>query len=240
MDFKILIADDEPDLRDMVRYNLRVQGFEVIVAKDGEEALEMAVSERPHLIVLDIRMPGLSGLEVARKIRQTDEIATTPIIMLTALDQERDEVGSFEAGADDYIQKPVSPKVLATRVKARLRRAYPEADEPAKVLIRDDIEIDREKYVVRKRIGDEPEEGIQKIHLPRKQFELLYHMAQNPGIVHRREDLLDRIWGQDVYVTPRTVDVHVRKIRDSIGEDFIETVKGVGYRFREVKNEKDY
>jgi two-component system alkaline phosphatase synthesis response regulator PhoP len=232
MDFKILIADDEPDLRDMVRYNLEAQGFEVVVARDGDEAIDVAVAERPHLIVLDIRMPGLSGFEVARRIRKTDAIASTPIIMLTALDQERDEVGSFEAGADDYIQKPVSPKVLATRIKARLRRAYPDEDEPEKVLVREPFEIDREKYVVRKRKSDD-QEDVEKIHLPRKQFELLYHLAQNPGIVHTREELLDRIWGEDVYVTPRTVDVHVRKIRDSIGDEFIETVKGVGYRFRE-------
>jgi two-component system alkaline phosphatase synthesis response regulator PhoP len=232
MDFKILIADDEPDLRDMVKYNLENQGFEVVVAKDGDEAIEVALSERPHLIVLDIRMPGLSGFEVARRIRRNEAIATTPIIVLTALDQEHDELGSFEAGADDYIQKPVSPRVLATRITARLRRAYPDSDEPEKVLVRDQIEIDREKYVVRKRDSDDPDD-VEKIHLPRKQFELLYHLARNPGIVHTREELLDQIWGEDVYVTPRTVDVHVRKIRDSIGDEFIETVKGVGYRFRE-------
>lgn len=228
MDFKILIADDEPDLRDMVRYNLETQGFEVITAGDGVEALDKAIRERPHLIVLDVRMPKMSGFEVARRLRQTDAIAETPIIMLTALGQEHDEIGGFEAGADDYIQKPVSPKVLVARIEARLRRVYPD-DDPQMVLVRHSLEIDREKYVVRKREGEE----VTKLHLPRKQFELLYHLARSPGIVHTREDLLDTIWGENVYVTPRTVDVHVRKIRDSVGEKYIETVKGVGYRFRE-------
>lgn len=228
MAFKILIADDEPDLRDMVRYNLEAAGYEVLVAQDGVEAVAMAEEEKPHLIVLDIRMPRMSGLDVCRRIRNSRIVSSTPVIMLTALGQENDEVSGLEAGADDYIQKPVSPKVLVTRIKARLRRAYPKEDQPP-VIAEHDIEIDRDRYVVRKGSGDD----VQKIHLPRKQFELLHKLAAEPGIVFSREQLLDAIWGEDVYVTPRTVDVHVRKIRDSIGDDYIETVKGVGYRFRE-------
>jgi two-component system alkaline phosphatase synthesis response regulator PhoP len=233
MEYKILIADDESDLRDMIRYNLELEGYQVVTASDGTEAIEVAKNERPHLIVLDIRMPGLSGLEACRKIRQTDSISGTPIIMLTALGQERDEVTGFEAGADDYVQKPVSPKVLLTRIEARLRRAYPPAKKS--LIAIHDLEIDRERYVVRKIKG----EKTLKIHLPRKQFELLFTLADRPGIVLTREELLVRIWGEDVYVTPRTVDVHVRKIRDSIGDDYIETVKGVGYRFKELDDSSD-
>jgi two-component system alkaline phosphatase synthesis response regulator PhoP len=228
MAFKILIADDEPDLRDMVRYNLEAAGYEVLVARDGVEAVSIAEEEQPHLIVLDIRMPRMSGLDVCRRIRKSRLVSNTPVIMLTALNQEQDEIGGLEAGADDYIQKPVSPKVLVTRIKARLRRAYPAAELPP-VIAKHDLEIDRERYVVRKG----PPDDARKIHLPRKQFELLFKMAAEPGVVFSREQLLDAIWGEDVYVTPRTVDVHVRKIRDSIGDDYIETVKGVGYRFRE-------
>ena len=228
MAFKILIADDEPDLRDMVRYNLEAAGYEVLIARDGVEAVQMAEAEQPHLIVLDVRMPRMDGFDVCRRIRASRIVGGTPVIMLTALNQDRDEIGGLEAGADDYIQKPVSPKVLVTRIRARLRRAYPE-EEAVPVIARHDIEIDRERYMVRKGSGDD----VQKIHLPRKQFELLFQLASEPGIVHTREKLLDAIWGEDVYVTPRTVDVHVRKIRDSIGDDYIETVKGVGYRFRE-------
>lgn len=228
MVFKILIVDDEPDLREMVRYNLESEGYLVVMARDGIEAVDVAIEESPHLIVLDVRMPNLGGIAACRKIRSIDKISGTPIIMLTALGQEFDEIGGLEAGADDYIRKPVSPRVLVSRIKARLRRAYP-TDKSEKVLGRHDLEIDRERYLVRKITPD----SVQKLHLPRKQFELLYYLALNPGIVHTREDLLGQIWGSDVYVTQRTVDVHVRKIRDSIGEDFIETVKGVGYRFRE-------
>jgi two-component system alkaline phosphatase synthesis response regulator PhoP len=227
MGFKILIADDESDLREMIRYNLEHEGYEVVAAENGLQAVEMTLDQRPHLIVLDIRMPVMDGIEACRRIRQEKSVASTPIIMLTALGAERDEVGGFEAGADDYVQKPVSPKVLLTRIKARLRRAY--ADEKREVIACHNLEIDRERYVVRKMVDGE----VEKIHLPRKQFEVLYALAEHPGIVHSREELLDRIWGEDVYVTPRTVDVHVRKIRDTIGEEYIETVKGIGYRMKE-------
>ena len=228
MALKILVADDEPDLRDMVRYNLETEGYEVVVAADGREAVELAQSEQPDLIVLDVRMPRLSGLEACRKIRAIESLADTPVIILTALGQEQDEIMGLESGADDYIQKPVSPKVLITRIKTRLRRAEM-ATRKLATLSRGDLTIDRDRFDVRRTTGDEEE----KFHLPRKQFELLFALALHPGIVFSREELLDSIWGQDVYVTPRTVDVHVRKIRDKIGDDYIETVKGVGYRFKE-------
>jgi len=227
-EIKILLVDDEPDLLELVRYNLIRDGYKVFTAANGELALNVAAEVRPHLVVLDVRMPVLDGIETCKRLRDNPDTADLPVIMLTALSQEIDEVKGLGAGADDYIAKPVSYRKLEARIKSLLRRAYPEeVQEP--VLRRKDIEIDREKYLVRRTIQGEE----RKLHLPRKQFELLYALASRPGVVQTREDLLDEVWGEDVYVTPRTVDVHVRKIRDTIGEHYIETVKGVGYRFAE-------
>ena len=227
-EIKILLVDDEPDLLELVRYNLIRDGYKVFTAANGELALNVAAEVRPHLVVLDVRMPVLDGIETCKRLRDNPDTADLPVIMLTALSQEIDEVKGLGAGADDYIAKPVSYRKLEARIKSLLRRAYPEeVQEP--VLRREDIEIDREKYLVRRTIQGEE----RKLHLPRKQFELLYALASRPGVVQTREDLLDEVWGEDVYVTPRTVDVHVRKIRDTIGEHYIETVKGVGYRFAE-------
>jgi two-component system alkaline phosphatase synthesis response regulator PhoP len=227
-DYKILLVDDEPDLLELVKYNLIRDGYEVFTAEDGRQALVLAKEIKPDLIVLDVRMPGLDGIETCRRIRSDPKIANLPVIMLTALGQEIDELKGLDAGADDYLTKPVSYRKLQARVNTLLRRAYP-VEQQAPLLQRGDLEIDREKYVVR-RVGEGKE---QKFHLPRKQFELLYRLATKPGVVQSREELLDEIWGEDVYVTPRTVDVHVRKIRDKIGDHYIETVKGVGYRFAE-------
>ncbi|HLE55738.1 MAG TPA: response regulator [Rhodothermia bacterium] len=227
-EIKILLVDDEPDLLELVRYNLIRDGYKVFTAANGELALNVAAEVRPHLVVLDVRMPVLDGIETCKRLRDNPDTADLPVIMLTALSQEIDEVKGLGAGADDYIAKPVSYRKLEARIKSLLRRAYPEeVQEP--VLRREDIEIDREKYLVRRTIQGEE----RKLHLPRKQFELLYALASRPGVVQTREDLLDEVWGEDVYVTPRTVDVHVRKIRDTIGGHYIETVKGVGYRFAE-------
>ncbi|HUF07995.1 MAG TPA: response regulator transcription factor [Rhodothermales bacterium] len=227
-DFKILLVDDEPDLLELVRYNLIRDGYTVFTAANGEQALKVAAEVRPHLVVLDVRMPVLDGIETCKRLRDNRDTADLPVIMLTALSQEIDEVKGLGAGADDYIAKPVSYRKLEARIKSLLRRAYPEVEQEA-VLRREGIEIDREKYLVRRTVQGEE----QKLHLPKKQFELLYALASKPGVVQSREELLDEVWGEDVYVTPRTVDVHVRKIRDTIGEHYIETVKGVGYRFAE-------
>ena len=227
-DIKILLVDDEPDLLELLRYNLIRDGYTVFTAANGELALNVAAEVRPHLVVLDVRMPVLDGIETCKRLRDNRDTTDLPVIMLTALSQEIDEVKGLGAGADDYIAKPVSYRKLEARIKSLLRRAYPEeVQEP--VLRREDIEIDREKYLVRRTVQGEE----RKLHLPRKQFELLYALASRPGVVRTREELLDEVWGEDVYVTPRTVDVHVRKIRDTIGEHYIETVKGVGYRFAE-------
>ena len=227
-DFKILLVDDEPDLLELVRYNLIRDGYTVFTAANGEQALKVAAEVRPHLVVLDVRMPVLDGIETCKRLRDNRDTADLPVIMLTALSQEIDEVKGLGAGADDYIAKPVSYRKLEARIKSLLRRAYPEVEQEV-VLRREGIEIDREKYLVRRTLQGEE----QKLHLPKKQFELLYTLASKPGVVQSREELLDEVWGEDVYVTPRTVDVHVRKIRDKIGEHYIETVKGVGYRFAE-------
>lgn len=227
--FKILLVDDEPDLTELIQYNLSRDGYTVYVADNGQKALELVREIKPHLVVLDVRMPILDGIDTCRRLRADARTAMLPIIMLTALAQEIDELKGLDAGADDYIAKPVSYRKLQARVQTLLRRAYPEAEEQESVLHRNDLEIDRDKYVVRQTIDGE----IHRYHLPRKQFELLFALASKPGVVHSREELLDAIWGEDVYVTPRTVDVHVRKIRDKIGDRFIETIKGVGYRFAE-------
>lgn len=227
-EFRILLVDDEPDLIELVKYNLMRDGYEVYTAENGQQALNVAESVRPHLVVLDVRMPVMDGIQTCRHLRENPETAKLPIIMLTALSQEIDELKGLGAGADDYIAKPVSYRKLQARISTLLRRAYPQKEQQA-LLQREGLEIDREKYVVRLVSGGKEH----KLHLPRKQFELLYTLASRPGVVQSREELLDEIWGEDVYVTPRTVDVHVRKIRDKIGDHYIETVKGVGYRFAE-------
>lgn len=220
--------DDEPDLLELVQYNLVRDGYKVFTANNGQRAIDLAAEIKPHLVVLDVRMPVLDGIETCRRFRADPQTAHVPIIMLTALGQEIDEVKGLSAGADDYVAKPVSYRRLQARISTLLRRAYPE-EEQVLLIKHGDLEIDREKYVVRRLVGQEE----QKHHLPKKQFELLFMLASRPGVVLTREELLDDIWGEDVYVTPRTVDVHVRKIRDTIGEHYIETVKGVGYRFAE-------
>lgn len=228
-DFKILLVDDEPDLIELIKYNMLRDGYDVYTAENGRQALSVVERIKPHLIILDVRMPILDGIETCRELRANPDTAKLPVIMLTALSQEIDEVKGLGAGADDYIAKPVSYRKLQARVATLLRRAYPPEKDQEVLLQREGLEIDRERYVVRRTV-----DGVeQKIHLPKKQFELLYTLASRPGIVQSREELLDEVWGEDVYVTPRTVDVHVRKIRDSIGEHYIETVKGVGYRFAE-------
>lgn len=220
----ILIVDDEPDILDLLGYNLEQEGFEVRTATDGMEALEMAKKDVPDLVILDIMMPGMDGIEACKRFRQHARLRLTPIIMLTAKTDEEDEIQGLEAGADDYIPKPVSPNLLISRVEAMLRRAD-RTEEPSDVLEIHDLTIDRDRYLVRL---DEEE-----IQMPRKEFELLYFLASHPGKVFSRQNLLDRVWGTDVYVVDRTVDVHVNKIRDKIGKKYIETVPGVGYRFME-------
>lgn len=224
---KILLVDDEKDIVEFLSYNLEQEGFSVICGYDGVDALKK-LSEKPDLIILDIMMPRLDGFETCKKIRGTKGYEHTPIIFLTAKPGEVNEIQGLELGASDYIQKPISPKKLIARVKSNLRNVdqLTEKKKRPSILKIGPLVIDRDKYVVHI-------DGNLRI-FPRKEFELLYFLAQNPGRVFGREILLKEVWGNDVYVVDRTVDVHIRKIREKLEQyDYlIETIKGVGYRFK--------
>ena len=217
---KILIADDEPDILEILSFNLKGEGYEVTVAKNGDEALEKAKTANPDLIILDVMMPGKNGLEVCSILRSQPAFASVLIIFLTAMNDENAEIKGLESGADDYISKPISPKVLLSKVKALLRRP---GQEEAPIIKVGDFEIDRERYIV-KYFNDD-------IVLARKEFELIALLASRPGKVFLRNEILNRIWGTEVIVGDRTIDVHIRKIRQKLGVDCITTVKGVGYKF---------
>lgn len=219
---KILVVDDESDILELLKYNLSKEGYEVKTASDGVKGLEIAKNFLPDMILLDIMMPKQDGVETCRQIRETTELQNVFIIFLTARSEEYSEVAAFETGADDYITKPIKPRALMSRINALFRRESKKKKNQNKITI-GDLSIDRSSYTVTS--GDE------KINLPKKEFELLYFLAQNPGKVFSRDDLLKNIWGTDVYVLARTVDVHIRKVREKIGEGYITTVKGVGYKF---------
>lgn len=222
---KILIADDEPDILEILDYNLRKEGYEVVRAANGDEALEQAKAQKPDLIVLDIMMPKRTGLEVCEILRNQEAFRDTLIIMLTALSDETSHIKGLESGADDYVNKPISPKVLTSRVNALFRRLNKNINtkEEGGVLKIDNLTIDPVKFVV---MADD-----QEIILAKKEFELLYLLASKPGRVFLRNEILSQIWGNDVIVGDRTIDVHVRKVRQKMGMDCITTVKGVGYKF---------
>ncbi|MBS1902112.1 MAG: response regulator [Bacteroidetes bacterium] len=226
----VLIVDDEKDIRDLLAYNLSKEGFGILTAADGNEALTQLAQHTVSLVILDIMMPGLDGLEVCKRIRANDQWKTLPVIFLTARSAEVDQIVGLELGADDYIQKPVSPRVLVARVKSMLRRTNertPKLPEDAvdDIVRIEDLEIDRTSYRVKI--------GGKEVFFPRKEFELLFYLATHPGRVFSRDALLNKIWGEGAYVVERTVDVHVFKVREKLGTlgDRIETVKGVGYRF---------
>jgi two-component system, OmpR family, alkaline phosphatase synthesis response regulator PhoP len=221
----ILVVDDEDDILDLLRYNLEKEGFSVIEARDGLEGISMAERHAPALIILDVMMPRMDGVEACRRIRRHATLSSTPIVMLTARNGEADQVAGLDVGADIYLAKPISLPVLMSQVRATLRGANRSKEVPDIVRVHG-LTIDRTRYVVEMSGHTEP------MHLPKKEFELLRHLAAKPGRVFSRQQLLDAVWGPDVYVVDRTVDVHVRKIREKVGEDLIETVKGVGYRFR--------
>lgn len=228
---KILIVDDEPDILDLLEYNLEREGYEVVRAKDGEEALAKTVSEQPDMILLDIMMPHMDGVEACRRLRGLEEGKNAFIVFLTARGEEYSEIAGLEAGADDYITKPIKPRLLITRLQAIMRRGrVKDVVAPAEVLgpvssgiLIDDLEILPDEYVV-KRKG-------KALNLPKKEFELLYFMASQPGRVFSRDTLLENVWGENVHVVDRTIDVHVRKLREKIGKKWIKTVQGVGYKF---------
>lgn len=226
-DATVLLVDDEPDLVEMIEYALVSEGFQVLTASNGVDGLALAEAERPDLIVVDIMMPRMDGVELTARLRENGQLRLTPILMLTARTGEGDEVAGLEAGADDYLPKPVSTRRLVSRIRALLRRVEREDEATTQTLRVHDLTIDRERYVVERPTTSET------FRLPRKEFELFYFLAAHPGRVFSREDLLDSVWGPDVYVVDRTVDVHVRKIREKVGMPYIETVKGVGYRLAE-------
>jgi two-component system alkaline phosphatase synthesis response regulator PhoP len=217
---KILVVDDEEPIRELLKYNLQKTGFEVKTASDGEQALEIAKKFLPDVVLLDIMMPKMDGVETCRRLRDNPHLQGTFIIFLTARSEEYSEVAAFEVGADDYITKPIKPRALISRIQALFRRNHKKSPE---TVVAGDLVIDRASYTVKL--------NGREISLPKKEFELLFFLAQNPHKVFNREELLQNIWGSDVYVLARTVDVHIRKVREKIGDDFITTVKGVGYKF---------
>lgn len=219
---KVLVVDDEPDIVDLLTYNLKKEGYEVESAEDGLKAVKIASKFVPDVILLDIMMPHQDGVETCRQMREIPELKNAFIIFLTARSEEYSEVAAFDVGADDYITKPIKPRALMSRIAALFRRESKKEQESTQIKIKDLI-IDRTSYTIDK--------GGKIITLPKKEFELLYFLAKNPNMVFSRDDLLQNIWGADVYVLARTVDVHIRKVREKIGEDYITTVKGVGYKF---------
>lgn len=219
---KILVVDDEPDILEFIRYNLERDGFDVHLANNGREAIEKARVVKPELILLDVMMPEMDGVETCVELREIDELKNTYIAFLTARSEDYSQIAGFEAGADDYISKPIRPRVLVSRIKAILRRNQSAAEAPTSSEVKG-LKIDRERYLVVKE--------DQELTLPKKEFELLALLISSPGKVFTRDVILSSVWGEDVVVGDRTIDVHIRKLREKIGSQYIRTVKGVGYKF---------
>ena len=226
-EIKILLVDDEPDIIEIVRYNLEQVGYQIFSASDGLEALKVADKELPHLIILDVMMPNLNGIETCEKLRQDDRFLNTIIMFLTARGEDYSFVAAFDVGADDYVTKPIKPKVLVSKVKGLLRR-FKEDIAPKTTLDFYNLVINREEY---KLLIDGEERT-----LPRKEFELLYLLASKPGKVFKRDVIMEKVWGNEVVVVDRTIDVHIRKLREKLGDQFFKTIKGVGYTFVKPQN----
>jgi len=218
----ILVVDDDPDILEIVKYNLSNEDYKVYTASDGLEAIEKAKKKKPHLIILDVMMPEMDGIEACEKIREVKNLDKTVIAFLTARGEDYSQVAGFEAGADDYITKPIKPKVLSSKVKALLRRFINEEEDKSIYKV-GDLTINKDEYKVT--LKDDV------ISLPRKEFELLTLLTSEPAKVFKREDILNTVWGNEVVVGGRTIDVHVRKLREKIGSEHFKTVKGVGYKF---------
>ena len=218
---KILLVDDEPDILEFLSYNLIKEGYEVFTAENGLEGIKKAKVEKPDLILLDIMMPEMDGIEACSEIRKIDSLKKTLIVFLTARTEEFSQLAGYDAGADDYITKPVKPKVLLSKIKALLR--LKSTEDKQEFIELEDFIIDRETY----KVTFQGEEFM----LPRKEFELFYLLASKPGKVFKRDEILDKVWGNEVVVGGRTIDVHIRKLREKIGEDLFKTIKGVGYKF---------
>ncbi len=225
-DAKILLVDDEEDILEFLSYNLRAEGYRVFTAGDGTKALQIAAAERPHLILLDVMMPGMDGMETCTELRKMPGTEDTVIVFLTARGEDYSQIAGFEAGADDYLVKPVKLKVLLKRVAALLKRAgKTETEKEEKKDSKRDIVLDRERYLVIRK-GEE-------LVLPRKEFELLSLLTSKPGKVFSRDEIFHQVWGDRIIVGDRTLDVHIRKLREKIGKGYIHTVKGVGYKYEE-------
>jgi len=222
--FKVLIVDDEQDVLEFLSYNLEKEGFEVFRADNGKTGVEIAKKESPDVILLDVMMPEMDGIETCRTLRELPQFENTIIAFLTARTEDYSQIAGFETGADDYISKPIKPRVLISRLRALLRR-YDSKETKSTLLNAGNIQIDRERYLI---IFNGEEMAV-----PRKEFELLYLLASKPGKVFKREEILNEIWGRDIIVGDRTIDVHIRKLREKLGEDLIKTVKGIGYKFEE-------
>lgn len=227
--YKILLVDDEPDILEFLAYNLKKEGFQVQTAQNGREALKVAQEQVPHLIVLDVMMPGMDGIETCEEIKKQPQLQDSLVAFLTARGEDYSQIAGFEAGADDYISKPIKPKVLVSRVRALLKRFRPasggEQDAGKGVVVIGELTIDRERYVVRLRDSE--------MNLPKKEFELLLLLASKPDKVFTRDEIYNAVWGDNIIVGDRTIDVHIRKLREKIGQDHIRTIKGVGYKFLE-------
>lgn len=222
-DIRILLVDDEPDILEIVGYNLAQEGYQILTASNGKEAIAKAKKDLPHLIIMDVMMPEMDGMEACESIRKIPELSQVIITFLTARSEDYSQVAGFDAGADDYITKPIKPKLLVSKVKALLRRLKDDEKGTAESIRVGSIEINREEYKIIKE--------DQEIILPRKEFELFYLLASKPGKVFKRDEILDKVWGNEVIVGGRTIDVHIRKLREKIGDDYFKTIKGVGYKF---------
>lgn len=218
----ILIIDDEEDIRDILSYNLQKEGYKVYTASNGPKGIKKAIEEVPDLVLLDVMMPEMDGIEICQTLRENEITKNIRICFLTARSEDYSQIAGLDAGADDYVSKPVKPKVLISRIKAILRRR-PNAEVKQESASPSDLVIDRERYVVLK--------NGNPIHLPRKEFELLALLSSKPGKVFERDGILETVWGAGIVVGDRTIDVHIRKLREKIGNDYIKTVKGVGYKF---------
>mgnify|MGYP000486191406 FL=1 len=222
-DIKILCVDDEPDILEILKYNLSNEGYNVSTAADGKTAIKIAYNISPNLIIMDIMMPKMDGIEACEKLRSDEKFNDTIIMFLTARGEDYSHVAAYDAGADDYVTKPVKPKVLVSKVKGLLRRLKKVIAKDINEIIFDDIKIDREKYKVY--ISNNV------LNLPRKEFELLYLLASKPDKVFKREKIMETVWGSEVVVGDRTIDVHIRKLREKVGDKYFKTIKGVGYKF---------
>lgn len=218
--YKLLLVDDEEDILEFLSYNLKREGFTVFTATNGLDGIKVAKKEQPHLIVMDVMMPEMDGISAVEEIRKISSLDETLIVFLTARSEDYSQIAGFDAGADDYIAKPIKPKVLISRVNALLRRSVKKDNK--KIIHIGDLSIDQERYVVMQK--------DKKIVLPKKEFKLLKLLAQSPNKVFTRDEIFNKVWGDDVIVGDRTIDVHVRKIREKIGDDYIRTVKGIGYK----------